>query len=60
MIISVVDSILDDMMQKAGPGAVLHPELNVPVSKDFLNKDIERINKRKMRYSRPANKTEVQ
>ena len=39
--------------------AGLHPLLKVPVSKDFLEKDIERINKQQTRYTRPANKSEV-
>ncbi|KAK8743580.1 hypothetical protein OTU49_001139 [Cherax quadricarinatus] len=43
-----------------GRKVAIHPILNVPVDRDFLTQDVERIRKLNRKQSRPANSTEVE
>lgn len=52
-------SALKDLLLKAGPGAVLHPMLGVPVQKSFADMDIKRIHEIVRNKRRPANATEI-
>ncbi|CAL4063000.1 unnamed protein product [Meganyctiphanes norvegica] len=50
---------LKDLLLKAGPGAVLHPMLGVPVQKSFADMDVKRIHQIVRNKRRPANATEL-
>ncbi|XP_064098541.1 carbohydrate sulfotransferase 3-like isoform X1 [Macrobrachium nipponense] len=51
---------IQDMLARAGHNAKIHPILGVPVAADFLERDIERLNRLDRSRARPANATEIE
>lgn len=51
---------IQDMLARAGKNARIHPILGVPVASDFLDRDIDRINRLDRSRARPANSTEIE